>query len=295
MGPVLSSPLGGEPSEPQPTPAVGGDQPNGQGGVPQLPVLPSVPPPSGSSPGGSSPSSPGVGTGGRGGSRGLINSQCGDGRPYWLQVPASYREDLPIPILIAFHGAGDDYLNFANTLSYLGWRGVAESQGFLLWIPAHTNSSRKSFARFTTDGRADYQGMRQEFEGVLSCLAQHLGRNYNVDKTHVYLFGYSEGASFTALMMNDFSASIRAVAIFAGSAPKIRSVTRKVGFLAVVGNGDYNYAPIIDSYRTWSDHPFDQKVFPTGHSLVSLQSFLSASQTWQILRSLPVPSVAVSP
>jgi hypothetical protein len=96
-------------------------------------------------------------------------------------------------------------------------------------------------------------------------------------------------------MMNDFSASIRAVAIFAGSAPKIRSVTRKVGFLAVVGNGDYNYAPIIDSYRTWSDHPFDQKVFPTGHSLVSLQSFLSASQTWQILRSLPVPSVAVSP
>ncbi len=229
-------------------------------------------------------------TGGQGGGLGYRSGQCSNGREYIIYAPTGYNPQKPAPLLLAMHGLGDNFNNFANVVNQEGWKTLADKKGFLLMIPAHTNQIRKSFMHYDSNMSFNASATVAEGKSLLDCVYYGVGSYYNIETQQIYWMGFSEGATFSNYMANFLSGQIRAVAAYAGSAPRNSDiVTRRIPIYYIAGTSDYNFGPIQAQSQQWSSHPIKRDFVNAGHDLLRLDDLVSPEVVWDWLSQTPSP------
>lgn len=211
-------------------------------------------------------------TGGSGGSSGVSDGYCGL-RPYRVFAPA---KDGPIPVVIATHGLGDTYLNFANTMNVIGWPNAAAAIGALLVVPAHQNPVRPSFVYLKPDNSLDWPNTKAELDSVLDCVLSTIGQKWDIRLDQVLWMGFSEGASFADLAGWGLNGKIKGIAPYAGGVGgKTFPIPNPVRVYYVCGTTDYGFQPISAAFQQWvtAGHP-SQNVWVSGvgHTFSQLSS-----------------------
>lgn len=203
-----------------------------------------------------------------------------DERGYGLYIPTTYGEDGEdaLPLVIALHGFGDTWDNFADAS---GLMLVAEHANFIVAFP-------QGYLRQWNDGS---QGEHYEDDvQLLRDLIERIDRDYRIDHERIYLAGFSNGSTMT------YHAACEAPDLFAGIAAI--SGTMRFGtydncdentalpILMIHGTGDLvvpfngNRAnrrmSVPDAVLTWAEHngcntedvpEFDESRFRNGFTI----------------------------
>ncbi|MEO7353858.1 MAG: alpha/beta hydrolase-fold protein [Gemmatimonadales bacterium] len=119
-------------------------------------------------------------TAGASATTGAVSLGLASGRDGTLFVPSNYRPGVPMPLLLALHGAGQAASEMLSIL-----QGQAEQNGFLL---------------LAVDSRdATWDGIRGSFGPDVSYINRALQfafDRYNVQVNHIGVAGFSDGASY---------------------------------------------------------------------------------------------------
>ena len=165
--------------------------------TPTPPIEPSAPAPA-----------PAYGTQGSGGAAGPRQAHVsinGVQRSYFVYAPnnalASATSE-PVPLVIAFHGAGDSGGNFVFSV---GLTQSADAKNYVLVAAdAYTGSAGVSaWLLAATQGWPGADGSSNSFGNdlqLITRIVQDIGASYNIDKRKIYAAGFSRGAGFTVLM-----------------------------------------------------------------------------------------------
>ena len=145
-----------------------------------------------------------LGSGGAAGPRQAQVSVNGVQRSYFVYapnnaLPSSTSE--PVPLVIAFHGAGDSGRNFVTNV---GLTKSADAKNYVLVAAdAYVGSSGVSAWLLSAaqgwpgaDGSSNSVGNDLQ---LITRIVQDLGTSYNIDKRKIYAAGFSRGAGFTVL------------------------------------------------------------------------------------------------
>jgi predicted esterase len=135
--------------------------------------------------------------------------------PVRVQVPEGLRQDRPVPLVVALHGAGgsenlffDGYANGAVTR-------LCARRG---WLLAATRNA----------------------QGLADGLLAELGKRYPVDARKVFLVGHSMGATQSVRLASGKPEQFAAVAALGGGGPVTPSDgLKKVAFLVSCGREDF--------------------------------------------------------
>ena len=149
----------------------------------------------------------------RGTQHGLVLAN-GDGvedRVYWLHVPASYRCDVPAPLLVDFHGTATDTPEEAYQTDAL--IAFADARGAIVARPR----SRSSVEGGTTIYRWDQNaGDLPRNVELAHRLVADLERRYAIVPSRVYASGFSSGSNMVAQFLADPRSPFQGVAPIAG-------------------------------------------------------------------------------
>ncbi len=126
----------------------------------------------------------------------------GQGRSYWVHVPPQYQSDVPLPMVLAFHGAG---MNGKLMSQWSGLNETADQKGFLVVYPNGTGIANLFLTFNVGQGSADetkfVQALLEDVAAVLS-----------VDARRVYATGYSNGGMLCYLLAARLADRIVAIA-----------------------------------------------------------------------------------
>jgi polyhydroxybutyrate depolymerase len=100
-------------------------------------------------------------------------------------VPAGYQPDVPVPLVMAFHGRTNDN---ARLRRYLGLEEAATAPAIFVY-PAARRDRGGGFIWAVPDGGGPDLAL---FDGLLA----EIGRSYCLDRSAIFLVGHSLGASF---------------------------------------------------------------------------------------------------
>ena len=184
-------------------------------------------------------------------------------REYILYVPESYSEDLPVPLMMNFHGGSG---TATGHLYISDMRSIADTANFILVYPqgsvldggtTHWNSMPPS---------DDNKSSADDF-GFIDTLIDEISSNYNIDSTRIYASGFSNGGDFSYSLACYLSNRIAAIAPVAGlmmeSPPENCNPTHPTGVMIIHGTSDgsrpYNgiagyYASIDETVDYWSNY-----------------------------------------
>lgn len=146
-----------------------------------------------------------LGSGGAAGPRQAHVSVNGVQRSYFVYAPnnalASATSE-PVPLVIAFHGAGDSGGNFVTNV---GLTQSADAKNYVLVAAdAYVGSSGVSaWLLSATQGWPGADGSSNSFGNdlqLITRIVQDIGTSYNIDKRKIYAAGFSRGAGFTVAM-----------------------------------------------------------------------------------------------
>ncbi|MGD9563134.1 MAG: PHB depolymerase family esterase [Pyrinomonadaceae bacterium] len=194
-------------------------------------------------------------------------------RSYILHLPPTYKKDKPLPLVIAFHGGGG---NAANMIRMSGFSEKADKENFIVVYPNGSGRFDNILLTFNAVGCCAY-AMKNKVDDVafVSKLIDKLTAEYAVDKTRVYLTGFSNGALISHYLAAKLSDKIAAAAPVAGSifasSPRPNG---KVAILIIHGTADtalpYDggmseraivapnqsepYKSVADSAKYWADN-----------------------------------------
>ena len=122
----------------------------------------------------------------------------------WYEyVPASYRPDMPIPLVLQMHGGGGDGLRDALETD---WHRVAEEKGFLVVYPTSYR-----YGRWECDD-ADIETIRR--------LILRVCQRYAVDTGRIYMQGISNGDMITTAFALEHPEMLAAAGFVVGALPK---------------------------------------------------------------------------
>lgn len=177
-------------------------------------------------------------------------------RLYDLHVPSSYTSEKPVPLVLAFHGAGGNgkAMEQLTELSQL-----AEQTGFIVVYPdaidQHWDARRRSQPETSHD--IDF----------ISALIDQVGQEYNLDRSRIYATGFSNGGMFAHRVACELSDKVAASAAVAATMPENLSRTcqpaQPISMLLMHGTND----PVVpygepgrallslaDTMKFWSSH-----------------------------------------
>ena len=135
----------------------------------------------------------------------------GINREYILYIPNSYNGTSAVPLMLNFHGFGDnasDYMNYADM------RPLAESDTFILVYPQGSCLDGSSHWNACPLG-GDNKSSADDF-GFVESLINKISSQYNIDLDRVYAAGYSNGGMMAYGLANYKSDIIAAVASVSG-------------------------------------------------------------------------------
>jgi polyhydroxybutyrate depolymerase len=157
----------------------------------------------------------------------------GVSRTYRVHVPKHYKATVPVPLLLAFHGAGSNSEDMAS-LTDLGK--VADRAGFLVVYPQGIDY--RWHAGLDTGSTA----AQVDDLGFVRALLSRLESDYAVDRQRVYATGFSNGAFFSQRLACAMAEDFAAVASVSGQMSQALSLvckpTRPISVLLVHGNAD---------------------------------------------------------
>ena len=122
-------------------------------------------------------------------------------RAIYLYVPADYDEDIPIPLVTVYHGAGGP-TNKGETYRDL-WLDTAEAGGFAVLAQDSLDDAQGGWLTADRDFWV---------EATQAMLAE-----YNVDTSRIYVWGFSAGGHFGHLLGLTYPDSIAAYAVNSGT------------------------------------------------------------------------------
>jgi len=131
----------------------------------------------------------------------------GGNRIFELRVP-EVDHDGPIPLMIAFHGAGGSGPAFKR---FAGLDDVADEHGFLVAYPTATG---ENWAEGCNCTRPDVDGV--DDVGFADAIIEETARHHVVDRSRIYAVGYSQGGLFTQRLACDRSGTYAGIATIAG-------------------------------------------------------------------------------
>jgi poly(3-hydroxybutyrate) depolymerase len=153
-------------------------------------------------------------------------------RSWFLYVPTSYDPAVPMPLLTVQHGAGGPAYKGAYYRDY--WRQTAESHGFI--VLAQDSLDDEAGGWLTAD--ADF--WTDEVTTTLE--------SYNIDRSRIYVWGFSAGGHFAHYLGMRYSKFITAYAVHSGTLGPFGQLSmpaqldRKIPVAIWVGTSDPNYA-----------------------------------------------------
>lgn len=200
-------------------------------------------------------------------------------RLYDLHVPSSYTREKPVPLVLAFHGAGGTgkAMEQLTELSQL-----AEQKGFIVVYPdaidQHWDARRRSQPETSHD------------IGFISALIDQVGQAYSLDRSRIYATGFSNGGMFAHRVACELSDKVVASAAVSATMPENLSRTcqpaQPISILLMHGTND----PVVpygepgrallslaDTVKFWSNHdrcsPQAVKTVLPQASQVSLETY----------------------
>lgn len=140
-----------------------------------------------------------------------VLSYAGSNRTYLVHLPPSGAVNKTLPLLLAFHGAGET----AEVMADRGFNAKADREGFMVVYPDGTNASGNPSDGFTYNahfccGYAYHSGI--DDVGFVSALIENLKSNYPVDPGRVYATGFSNGGMLAYLLAMRLGDKIAAIA-----------------------------------------------------------------------------------
>lgn len=145
-------------------------------------------------------------------------------RTYFLHLPPGPASDQKLPLVLTFHGSGQDPRSLVSK-----WRDLGDEEKIILVAPRATDPAHWTVP---ADGPL-----------FLHDLVEAVKARYSVDGRRVYLFGHSAGAVFALEMAALESEYFAAVAAHAGAIrpPYVKIfdyATRKIPCLILIGTRD---------------------------------------------------------
>ncbi|MGH9000463.1 MAG: alpha/beta hydrolase family esterase [Acidimicrobiia bacterium] len=159
-------------------------------------------------------------------------------RPYDLQVPKSYDEAEPAPLVVLLHGYDSDGPAHKE---YFKLAPVAEREGFLLASPNGTVDRMGNRFWNATNACCDFFGSGVDDVAYLDDVIEEITAGYNVDDDRVYLVGHSNGGFMSHRYACDRPGTVAAIVSLAGMQwddPERCGPSEDVSVLQVHGNED---------------------------------------------------------
>lgn len=180
----------------------------------------------------------------------------GGEREVELQVPSSYDEAEPAPLVFLLHGLGVS-ADIQEVLFQVG--PAAEARGMLFVHPQGTRDSQGRPFWNATDLCCDFDGTDVDDAGYLAGLIEEISAAYAVDPKRIYFTGHSNGHFMSYRMACDHPELVAGIAGLAGamySDPSLCAADEPVNVLHVHGTDD-DLVPFADaaepSARHWSE------------------------------------------
>lgn len=167
---------------------------------------------------------------------------AGKPRSYYIHVPA----DLPpgAPVVFMLHGAGGTGKHAAETY---GWNAKADRARFIVVAPDAVAVFADREANFATNprvwndgsGRAGPNVNGSDDIGLIRALIAGLQAKYAIDRTRIYVSGFSSGSSMTQRIGLEMVGEIAAIALVAGELwQKGGQRPRAIPVLYILGDQD---------------------------------------------------------
>lgn len=136
----------------------------------------------------------------------------GQARGYVLVIPSGYKPGKPTPLILVFHGSGQDASAFAHKRDEL--LAHADREGFILVFPQ----------ALVWDGKARWSPLRPEDgvytindAGFINRLLEDLQANLSIDNHRIYAAGFSSGGTFVHFLGAASKNVFAALAVVASS------------------------------------------------------------------------------
>jgi len=130
-------------------------------------------------------------------------------RTYKLYVPAIYSGNVPVPLLLNFHG----YTSNSNEQMFYGdFRNIADTANFLVVHPQGTLDNTN-----TTHFNVGWGGSTVDDVGFTEALIDSLSAAYSIDQNRIYAVGMSNGGFMSFRLACELSSKIAAVGSVTGS------------------------------------------------------------------------------
>lgn len=130
-------------------------------------------------------------------------------RDYIIHIPSTYNSNLPVPLVLCFHGHGGS----ASKMLYTNFNYVSDTANFIVVYPQATLFKGKSHWNV---GRRNL-GSNVDDVGFISSLLDSLSGSYNIDQSRIYSTGMSNGGYMSFLLACQLSERIAAIASVTGS------------------------------------------------------------------------------
>lgn len=151
-------------------------------------------------------------------------------RTYYLHIPKSYKEDRPLPLVLAFHGFGKQGKDMA---AFTGLSNLADRKGFIVVYPDAINK-RWDVGDNPQPGVDDVS--------FANALITHLTQILAVDKQRIYATGLSDGGFLVQKIACQKPGQIAAFASVAASLPiQVKQTCQKsfpISMLMINGTAD---------------------------------------------------------
>jgi polyhydroxybutyrate depolymerase len=147
----------------------------------------------------------------------------GSTREYVVHIPPQYDGQVPLPVVIMFHGGGGAA---QAAMEETGWAEKADQEGFLAVFPEGTPPDPSRPASFLGNPQTWNDGSERGIGAVeskvadvefVSAMIDDLKERFNVDDRRIYVTGFSNGASMSFRLAHELSSVIAAIAPVAGA------------------------------------------------------------------------------
>lgn len=139
-------------------------------------------------------------------------------RQYRVHVPAGYRGDSVVPLLVSLHGGGGSMDHMANDQNY-GQLSHAARAGYVLVFPNGISRFRNGMFATWNAGACCGAARDEDVDdvGFIRAVLERVMRQLSIDRERVYATGMSNGAMMAYRLACEMPETIRAVAAVAGT------------------------------------------------------------------------------
>lgn len=203
-------------------------------------------------------------------------------RCYQLYVPSGYDPSQPLPVVVSMHG----FLSNPNSQAVIsGWHRLADREGFLVVYPQGTSFPKRWNAGVPWGAAPvdDVQFFRRMLDDLSTVAA--------VDRSRVYVNGFSNGGGMTVRIACEASDQVAAIGTVAAAVVGLEncSPSRPVPAMAFHGTAD----PVVP----YEGGDMRGHILPWGADLTHAPTYFVGAEEWVAFWAMgngcnPVPAVS---